>query len=150
MSEYGFINQSTTVSVHIHFFSTKLDGININTELGATRNYPDFVKKLRQYMDTSADKKYFITASPLCFYPDRFIKEAYEQQSNKFDYLFLDTDETTCNFNNAGGFNESLTKWLSFPGPEIFFTIPADERAALDKTRYLKRTEVIETIQVSA
>ena len=132
----------------IHFFSTKVDGININTKLGATEYYPDFVKKLRHYMDANRDKKYFITASPLCFYPDRFIEKAYEQHSDKFDYLFLDTGETTCNFNNLGGFNESITKWLSFPGPEMFFTVPADERAALNKTRYLKRNEVIETVQV--
>ena len=97
----------------------------------------------------SADKKYFLTASPLCSYPNSFIGKAYEQHSDKFDYLFLDTSGFTCNFNKTDQLKESLTKWLDFSGPEIFFTILADERATPDKTRYLARTEVIETIQVS-
>lgn len=135
--------------MNLSFFSTKVDGINIDTEYGGTGYYPEFVKKLRQYMDMSADKKYFLTASPTCTYPNSFIGKAYEQYSNKFDFLFLDTNEFTCNFNNVDQLNESLTKWLAFTGPEIFLTIPADERATSDRRRYLTRNEVIETIQVS-
>ena len=33
-------------------------------------------------MDADPDKKYLITASPSCFYPDRFIEKAYEQHSD--------------------------------------------------------------------
>ena len=99
-------------------------------------------------MNMSADKKYFITASPICSYPNSFIGKTYEQHSDKFDYLFLDASGFTCNFNNTDQLKESLAKWLVFSGPEIFFTIPADERATPDKTRYITRTQVIETIQV--
>ena len=99
-------------------------------------------------MNMSADKKYFITASPICSYPNSFIGKTYEQHSDKFDYLFLDASGFTCNFNKTDQLKESLAKWLVFSGPEIFFTIPADERATPDKTRYITRTQVIETIQV--
>ena len=94
-------------------------------------------------MNMSADKKYFITASPICSYPNSFIGKTYEQHSDKFDYLFLDASGFTCNFNKTDQLKESLAKWLVFSGPEIFFTIPADERATPDKTRYITRTQVM-------
>lgn len=116
--------------------------------MGEKSYYADFVNKLRENMDTSTDKKYLLSASPKCLYPNRILEEAYEKHSDKFDYLFLDTDETTCNLKNENEFTSSLNKWLALPGPEIFFTIPAGERVAFAKSNYLTRTEVNAMIQV--
>ena len=130
------------------FYSTKLDGIDIDIHSGEKSYYADFVNKLREYMDTSTDKKYILSASPKCLYPNSILEEAYEKHSDKFDYLFLDTDETTCNLKKENEFTSSLTKWLSYPGPEILFTIPSEERVANIKSNYLTRTEVNAMIQV--
>ena len=51
-----------------------LDGIDLDIEGGAGGdNYPYLIRELRRLMDQKTDKKYFITASPQCPYPDDFL-----------------------------------------------------------------------------
>ena len=130
------------------FYRTKLDGIDIDVHDGEKSYYADFVIKLREYMNTSTDKKYLLTASPKCLYPNRILGDAFKKHSDKSDFLFLDTDDSLCNLKNEDRFSSSLRKWLALPGPEIFFTIPADERVADQNSSYITRAEVNATIQV--
>ena len=99
-------------------------------------------------MNTSTDKKYLLTASPKCLYPNRILGDAFKKHSDKFDFLFLDIDDSSCNLKNEGRFTSSLTKWLTLSGPEMFFMIPAEERVADQKSSYIKRAEVNTVIQV--
>lgn len=99
-------------------------------------------------MNTSTDKKYLLTASPKCLYPNRILGDAFKKHSDKFDFLFLDIDDSSCNLKSEDRFTSSLTKWLTLSGPEMFFMIPAEERVADQKSSYIKRAEVNTVIQV--
>ena len=130
------------------FYRTKLDGIDIDVHVGEKSYYGDFVIKLREYMNTSTDKKYLLTASPKCLYPNRILGDAFEKHSDKFDFLLLDIDDSSCNLKNKDIFTSSLKKWLALSGPEIFFMIPAEKRVADQKSNYITRAEVNTMIQV--
>ncbi|KAG6846966.1 hypothetical protein H0H93_010853 [Arthromyces matolae] len=68
------------------FGTAVLDGINLDIEGGTADHYADFVTKLRTYTDP-APKKYYMTASPQCAFPDQHIGDALNAVA--FDAIYV-------------------------------------------------------------
>ena len=89
-SVFGHFSRSVVSSFgnrKFTFYRTKLDGIDIDVHAGEKSYYAEFVIKLREYMNTSTDKKYLLTASPKCLYPNRILGDAFKKNSDKFDFF---------------------------------------------------------------
>lgn len=58
---------------YFRFYRTVMDGVDLDIEIGSHKYYPDFVREMRQLMNTDKSKQYLITAAPQCPFPDKWM-----------------------------------------------------------------------------
>eukprot|EP00111_Clytia_hemisphaerica_P023001 TCONS_00067692-protein len=124
------------------FHNAVLDGVDLDIEGGTTTYYADFVKAIRQLMNTDKNRKYFITGAPQCPYPDAIMGPGGANMvlttvPQEFDYLFVQFYNNYCSIDKTKFFNQSIASWFNFAmttkqkygkGPLIFIGLPASPR----------------------
>lgn len=114
----------------------------------------DFVQEMRRIMDNqSNDKKYYITANPNCFHPNRVLHEAFTHAISAFDHLYVNFDDQSCSINQPTKFEPVFHLWYDYTlkenGPDLYIGLPADPKNTQDSLRYLQRNKIKSRLEVS-
>eukprot|EP00884_Botryococcus_braunii_P012443 jgi/Botrbrau1/2119/Bobra.0093s0026.1 len=121
-----------------------LDGVDVQS-MGPTPHYPAFVQRLWGHMD-KASKKYYLTATVGCAYPDPSLGAVLLQDGNLFDYIAVQFFDNP----NCSGSPElvqfsytkhwaPLAKSFSQSPPQLLPALPSSPSAA--KSGYINATQ---------
>lgn len=72
------------------FDDAVVDGFDFDIELGSSTGYPELATALKSKFDSS--KKYYLSASPQCVYPDAHVGPLLEQVP--LDFAFINSTTT--------------------------------------------------------
>jgi len=121
------------------FNNAILDGVDLDIEGSTTKYYDDFIKTIRQLMNSDNSHTYYISGAPQCPYPDVRMGPGPSDmvlttQPHEFDYLFVQFYNNYCALDKTKFFNQSIDSWFGFAqttkqkygkGPKIFIGLPA-------------------------
>ena len=131
-----------------------LDGINLELRLSEKSYFVDFVKEMRRIMDQpGVEKKFYITANPSCFHPNRVLHETFTQAIYAFDHLYVNFDDQICSINDPDNFHPVFQLWYDYTfkanGPDLYIGLPSDAQNTQDSQRYLQRDKMRTRLDVS-
>eukprot|EP00794_Sanderia_malayensis_P014314 gene14314-15803_t len=125
------------------FSSAVLDGVNVMPVGGTFVGYPAFIRHLFYLAKRDSTRKYLITASPSCNFPDSVLgpgpNKALQTAVKYIDHLYIRFYGSNCGVSENSLFEESLEAWLDFvkrmmqrdgEAPLIYIGVPALERAS--------------------
>ncbi|CCG21947.1 Cht2 GPI-linked chitinase [Candida orthopsilosis Co 90-125] len=110
------------------FDDAVVDGFDFDIELGSSTGYPELATALKSKFDSS--KKYYLSASPQCVYPDAHVGPLLEQVP--LDFAFIQFYNNPCSVD--GDFNYDT--WAQFaessPNPDLklYVGVPATGNVA--------------------
>lgn len=89
----------------------------------------DFVTEMKRLLsDSSNERKYLFTASPICFLPNRIFDETLQKIPEAFDSLYVSFADQSCTINDETKFMSGLNTWVTdygFKGPKIYIGLPS-------------------------
>ncbi|KAJ3090866.1 Chitinase 1 [Quaeritorhiza haematococci] len=103
--------------------STTLDGVHLMLRSSFSTGYSSFVRTLRGLMDNASGKKYYISASPRCEFPDALLGGTgvaglpFTDVPKAFDYIvpYFLSSPNICGWElNNAGFWQRLTSWIQW------------------------------------
>lgn len=126
--------------------------MNLDIEHGKADNgYTVLVRELRTLMKTDTSKKYTITASPQCPFPDVLLKNALEQEGHLFDKLYIQYYNNYC-YPGDRFFKDNLQDWIGLVKNlnakksdgvlTIFIGLPAYPNVTINQKYYQNFREV--------
>jgi len=131
------------------FGGAVLDGVNLDIQGGRGDYYVDFLKEIKRLLKDEI-KKFIITASPSCNFPDHYLGPAknkvFGDAVDLFDEIYVKFFNGTCYIGNAEQFPTNMNQWLSFSkeksGPKIFIGMPSSREASTMSKYYITSNQV--------
>ncbi|KAF8350209.1 chitinase [Amanita rubescens] len=96
-----------------------LDGIDLDIESGSGAHYAVFVERVRS-LAQGADKRYYVSATPQCPFPDQYIGGALNVA--RFDFVFVQFYNNYCQLSDPSWFNfATWDHWArnTSPNPDV-------------------------------
>lgn len=149
VGQYGFANDAAGITFATTVWNLFLggtaplrpfgdvifDGVDLDIEGGSQAGYIGFTKQLRQYFAASG-RKYYISAAPQCFYPDRLGPGSGTPLTEGwFDYIWIQFYNNHCGL-DAYPSNFNFAQWVTGisnslnPNVKLFIGAPAGPQAA--------------------
>lgn len=125
-----------------------MDGINIDISYHTERYWFDeFIVELRRLMDTDISRKYLITTTTPCSFPNFWLGETYARNSRLFDSFFISFVDS-CAPQTVSAFNQALSQWSTLPGPSIYIGLPSNKDILNMGRFYMKPNETVALYKV--
>lgn len=145
---WGFGQKLSNKQFFFVTYREVLDGINIDISYHTERYWFDeFIVELRRLMDTDISRKYLITTTTPCSFPNFWLGETYARNSILFDSFFISFVDS-CAPQTVSAFNQALSQWSTLPGPSIYIGLPSNKDILNMGRFYMKPNETVALYKV--
>ncbi|CCE88694.1 Piso0_001471 [Millerozyma farinosa CBS 7064] len=127
------------------FDDAKIDGFDFDVENKQQTGYVALAKKLKDYYSQDSSKKYYLSASPQCVYPDESVGDVLSHVP--IDFAFIQFYNNNCNLDKSFNFDTWQKYAESAPNKdiELFIGLPGSSSAA--GSGYVSTDVVKSTVQ---
>lgn len=127
------------------FDDAKIDGFDFDVENKQQTGYVALAKKLKDYYSQDSSKKYYLSASPQCVYPDESVGDVLLHVP--IDFAFIQFYNNNCNLDKSFNFDTWQKYAESAPNQdiELFIGLPGSLSAA--GSGYVSTDVVKSTVQ---
>ena len=97
---------------------------------------------------TTGDRKYLITSTSKCHFPDYWLGTTYKTSSRYFDSLNL-LISNGCSLSKEGEFEDTMKKWMTLDGPKFYIGLPPSKLVKDGTQRfYVNREKTVKDYKV--